>query len=150
MKLTTQKKLAAKILKCSEKKVKVDKERLDEVKEAITKADVKSLIKDKAIIKSKSNEASRVRARKRQVQKRKGRSHGVGTRKGKKGARSPSKLEWMNKIRLQRKLLKELSDGEKITRTTYRSLYRKAGGGFFRSKRHLKLYITENELANKK
>jgi len=55
----------------------------------------------------------------------------------------------MNKVRLQRKLLKEMKEKEIITSSVFRNLYLKSKGGFFRSKRHLKLYIEENKLVNK-
>jgi len=44
MKLNLQKRLAAQILKCSEKRIQLDTTRLSDIKEAITKADIKSLI----------------------------------------------------------------------------------------------------------
>ena len=42
--MKTQKRLAAYILKCSPKKVKFDETKLEEIKEAITKADIRGLI----------------------------------------------------------------------------------------------------------
>ena len=75
---------------------------------------------------------------------------GAGSIKGKKTARSPRKETWMKKIRTQRKLLKTMKDNEIITKEIYRKLYRKATGGFFRSKRHIKLYVEERNLAQKK
>ena len=146
MKLKVQKRLASQILKCSPKKVSFDTERLDEIKESITRADLKGLIRDKAINKVPKKESSRSRARKIQTQKKKGKRRGHGSRKGKKSARIGSKKEWMNKIRKQRKLLKELAEKELIPRKVYRDLYMKAKGGFFRSVRHIKLYIKEKEL----
>jgi len=53
----------------------------------------------------------------------------------------------MIKIRLQRTFLKELYDKEYLTTEVYRDLYKKAKGGFFRSKRHIKLYVDDNNLA---
>ena len=56
----------------------------------------------------------------------------------------------MKKIRLQRKFLKELYNKEYLNPQIYRKLYNKAKGGFFRSKRHIKLYIDDNDLVVKK
>ena len=70
MKLDNQKRLAAQMLKCSGKRVKFDTDRLDDIKEAITKVDIRGLIKDKAIIKIHSHGVSRGRARKRLEQRR--------------------------------------------------------------------------------
>jgi len=55
----------------------------------------------------------------------------------------------MNKIRALRDLLKTLRTKEVIERSSYRLLYRKAKGGYFRSRRHIKLYIEEHNLAKK-
>ncbi len=149
MKLKTQKRLAADVLKCSKKRVKFDEERLEDIKESITKADIRSLIIDKAISKKKKKGVSRARVNKRKIQRSKGKQKGQGSRKGKKTARLPKKKTWMNKIRLQRSLLKSLKDKELIDNKNFRILYKKAKGGFFRSKRHIKIYLEEHNLMKK-
>lgn len=136
-------------MKCSPKKVRFDPARLDEIQEAITKFDIRQLIKDKAITKKHSDSTSRGRARKRLSQKRKGRQAGQGRKKGKKTARLTKKRKWINKVRIMRSFLKELRDKEIINKKDYGILYKKVKGGFFRSKRHIKLYIAENNLAKK-
>lgn len=141
MKLNNQKGLASKILNCSKKRVIFDIERLEEIKEAITKADLRGLIKDKAISAKPMKGISRGRARKRQEQRRKGRQKGHASKKGKKTARLPKKKAWMNKIRNQRKFLKELKDKKIINKQTNSNLRSKAKGGFFRSKRHIKVFL---------
>ena len=146
MKLKIQKKLAAKIFKGSIKRVRFDEGRLSEIKEAITKYDIKALIADHAITQIPKRGVSRGRARDAHVQKTKGRHRGQGSRKGKKTARSPAKRNWINKIRLMRVFLSELKEKGLITNATFRELYLKSKGGFFRSRRHLKIYITENKL----
>ena len=146
MKLKIQKRLGGQILKCSKNKIVLDPERLEDIKEAITKADIKTLIIDHAIAKRPVKGGSRVRARKRALQKKKGKRRGFGTRKGKKTARLPKKEAWMNKIRAQRKLLNDLKERKRIDARTYRELYTKAKGGFFRSLRHIKLYIKEHNM----
>lgn len=145
MKLDNQKRLAAQILKCSEKRIKFDPDRLSNIKEAITKVDIRGLIKDKAIRKAYIKGVSRGRARKRLVQRRKGKQRGVGSRKGSRGARLPRKREWINKIRVQRELLKKLKEKKIIDDRLYRELYLKSKGGFFRSRRHIKLYLEERK-----
>ncbi len=148
MELKTQKRLAADLMKCSGKRIVFDNERLDEIKEAITKRDIHNLIRDKAISKKQSKGVSRARANKIKQQKSKGRMKGPGSRKGKHTARLPSKKNWINKVRLQREIIKELKDKKRITNEVHKMLYRKIGGGFFRSKNHIKIYIKENELLN--
>ena len=144
MMLKTQKRIAASVLKCSPKKVAFNTERLSDIKEAITKQDIKTLISEGAVKKVKGNEQSRAGARARAAQRSKGRQRGQGSRKGKATARLPKKKRWIAKIRLQRKLLKMMRDDNSITKNTYRELYMKSKGGFFRSKRHLELYVSEH------
>ena len=50
-----QKRLAARITKRSAKKIKLDSDKLDDVKEAITKVDIRGLIADGAIKLKKKN-----------------------------------------------------------------------------------------------
>ncbi len=150
MRLTIQKRVAADILKTGKHNIRFDPQRLEEVKEAITKADVKGLIGDKAIFAKPIKGISKGRARKIKAQKRKGRQRGLGSRKGKATARLVGKKAWMNKIRIQRGLLKTLREKNIIEVNVYRKLYLKAKGGFFRSKRHIKLYIEEANLIKKK
>ena len=75
---------------------------------------------------------------------------GLGSRKGTANSRSNPKLEWMNRIRKQRELLKILKDKKLISIATFRTICNKAKGGYFRSERHLKLYLNENKLFTEK
>ncbi len=150
MKFKLQKKLAADVLKCSKKRVVFDKDRLTDIKEAITKADIKSLVAGKAIKKKPVKGVSKARAKVRLVQKRKGKRKGKGSKKGKRTSRLSKKEAWINLIRAQRKLLKDLRDKEIVSKADYQKLYKKSKGGFFRSRRHIKMYIEENNLAKRR
>ena len=149
MDLRIQKRISASVLKCSPKRVVFDKERLEDIKEAITKTDLRNLIGDKAISKKNKKGVSRVRARKIAIQKKKGRRRGYGKRKGSQKVRVDSKKNWINKVRLQRNFVRELRDKSIIEKKVYRTLYLKVKGGFFRSKRHIKLFIEEHGLGKK-
>lgn len=144
MKLNIQKRLASQILKTSKKNVVLDTTRLDEIKEAITKADIKSLIKDAAISARNKRGISSYRAKKRKKQKNKGRMRGAGSIKGAKGARFGKKESWMGRIRAQRMFLQHLKEKGIIDVPSYRNLYLKSKGGFFRSRRHIKIYMQEH------
>jgi large subunit ribosomal protein L19e len=150
MRLTNQKKLAGKILGCASDRIWINPERVADVKEAVTREDVKALISDGLISKKQKTGQSRVRARIRLVQRRKGRLKGTGSRKGKKTAREGKKIKWINKIRVQRALLKKLRENSRVEVSTYRNLVLRAKGGFFRSRRHIKHFIEERGLINKK
>ncbi len=137
MNLRTQKRMAAQILKCGIHRVWIDPEHVDEVAEAITKDDIRRLIREGKIGVLPKQGVSTARAKYIKMQKKKGRRRGHGSRKGKKTARMPRKLAWMIRIRALRRLLRELRDRGEITRSEYRMLYAHAKGGMFRSKAHL-------------
>ena len=83
MNLSHQRRISAKLLKIGENKVWFDPDRITEIKEAITKADIRALINDYAIQAKPKNAQSRSKARKIKKQKSKGRRKGAGSRKGK-------------------------------------------------------------------
>jgi large subunit ribosomal protein L19e len=146
MKLKNQKRIAAQLLKVGKTSVRFDEERLSDIKEAITKADMRGLIRDKAVFSIPHGSSSKGRLRKRLAQKRKGRQKGMGRKKGKKTSRLSKKLTWMIKTRLQRGFIRDLKNKELITTKTYREIYKKIKGNFFRSRNHIKLYLNENKL----
>ena len=137
--------MAAQIFNCSPDRVVFNDDRLDDIKQAITKRDLKLLIGDGAISKKPGNFTSRFRARKLALQKHKGRRKGEGSKKGKLTARFKPKKTWMSQVRIQREFLKLLLLKNIITRQAYRELYLKSKGGYFRSKRHIKLYLAEHD-----
>ena len=147
--MNSKKRLAANILKTSPKKISFATDALEEIKKAITRADIRGLIAVKKIKKSTPNEQSLSRARKIKSQKRKGRQKGHGSKKGGKTSVLSKKEAWMLKIRTQRKFIKELRVKGLVTPHDYQILYRKSKGGFFRNKRHIKLFITENKMVQK-
>ncbi|MBI4152076.1 50S ribosomal protein L19e [Candidatus Woesearchaeota archaeon] len=147
--MNTKKKLAAKILKTSHQKVRFADGSQEEISKAITRADMRGLIAVGKIQKITPNEQSRVRARENAAQKSKGRRKGKGSRKGRKFSRISRKEQWMTKIRLQRVFLKELRERRLLSPTDYRLLYAKSKGGYFRNKRHIKLYLSEQNLLKK-
>jgi large subunit ribosomal protein L19e len=150
MDLSVQKRLVGQIAKKSRKKVVFNTENLDDIKESITKQDLRALIKNGTITVKPIRGISRGRIRKNKLQKRKGRQRGMGSRKGKAGARQNRKETWIHKIRAQRQLLKKLRAKELISIQDYHMLYLKAKGGFFRNTRHIKIFIQEHKLIKEK
>jgi len=128
MKSTIQKKLAGKIAKRSSKRVRLDPTRLDDIKEAITRQDVRALIKDGAITLVQEKGVSKGRSRYVKSQKSKGRRKGAGSRKGKANARLKGKDKWMARIRLQRFFLKDMKTKGKLTQEVYKDIYKKSKG----------------------
>ncbi len=148
--MRNKKNLAAKILKTSHQKVRFAEGALADVQKAITRSDIRGLIAVGKITIAKGNLHSRFNARKIAAQKRKGRQSGRGSKKGKKYSILSSKDQWMNKIRVQREFLKLLKEKSLVSPSSYRSLYLMSKGGYFRNKRHIKLYLTEHRLIEKK
>ena len=76
-----QRRLAASVLGCSGKRVWMDPAKAQQIKEAVTKTDIRSLIAQGVIQKRRVKGISRGRIRENMLQKRKGRRRGVGHRK---------------------------------------------------------------------
>ncbi len=143
MDLSLQKRLAAEVLGVGESRIWIDPSRVEDVEAAITKEDIRRLIKE-GVIKVKPKKGnSRARWKERHEQRKKGRRRGPGHRKGDKTARTPKKEQWMNRIRKIRKFLRYLRDHGIISRRDYRRLYMLAKGGMFKSLSHLKMYMKE-------
>ncbi len=142
--LRNQRRMAASILKCGGNRVWMDSDRTDEIAKAVTRADVKILINGGAIKSKQIQGISRGRKKFNQKQKDKGRRKGHGSRKGAKYARLPRKERWMRTIRPIRTYLRQLRDDKSIERSIYRKYYRKAKGGEFRSKHHLRTRLTSD------
>ena len=146
MNVSVQRRMAAEILKCGIERVWIDPTQLERVKMAMSKDDIRALIKEGVIKKKQKKGISSARVKKLKEQRKKGRRRGPGSRRGAAGARTPPKEKWMATVRALRKTLKQLRDSGKIDRKVYRKLYRMAKGGAFRSRSHLFLYMKEHEL----
>lgn len=144
--LSKQKKLASKVTGVGTERVKIDQSMAEEIKEAITREDIRALISNGAIEILPAQGISRHRARERHEQKKKGRRRGPGLRRGKAGAREPTHRKWINKIRSLRAHLMELREKKILDPKTYRELYMRAKGGFFRDMGHLKIYLKQRDM----
>ncbi len=130
MNLAKKKELASKTLKVGKEKIQFDKDRLDEIKEAITKQDIRDLKESGAIsIKEPSG-------RKKQVKRKTRRRVGKIKVKVKK-----RKQEYVKLVRKLRQYLKELKKQDKITGEDYREKRKKIRNKVYKSKRNLKQEI---------
>jgi large subunit ribosomal protein L19e len=148
--LSSQRRLAAQILKVGQNRVWIDPERMDDVEAAITREEVKKLIHERAIVSLPEKGVSRSRAKVVRRKKRVGRRKGAGSRTGAGHAKISKKEAWMSKIRSLRKKLRELKASRVITESTYRKVYMIAGSGKFESVADLERYLKANDLWRKR
>ncbi len=141
--LSPQKRMAAQLMKAGMSRVWMDTKSIDDIAEAVTKDDIRKLIRRNVIQKRPSKGNSRSRFKAAKAQRDKGRRKGPGSRKGTKKARDPRKRKWVRSIRAMRNSLKEMRDSGKITRSDYRLFYKKIKGGTFRTRNALLLHMRE-------
>jgi large subunit ribosomal protein L19e len=130
MNLGKKKILAAKALNVGKKRIVFLEPRLEEIKEAITKQDIKDLVQEGAIV------VKGVKGRKKVVKRKKKR--GVGKIKKKVNVR---KKVYATLTRKLRKYIYELKKSGKLDREDVIDIRKKIRNRLFKSKAHLKEYI---------
>ena len=148
MSLTSQRRLAAELLKVGATRVWVDPEDVDRVSSAITRVEIRKLIHEGSIKKLPKTGISRGRKRTRREELLAGRHKGPGSTKGSRAGAGKSR--WVIRIRSIRTRLRSLRDKRFITTQTYRMLSLMAKGGTFRSASHLDEYIETHKLARRR
>jgi large subunit ribosomal protein L19e len=132
MDLGKKKSLAARTFHVGESRIEFVKPRLEEIKEAITKQDIRDLHKDGAI------RIKPIKGRKAQTGKKKKRTTGNVRKKVNK-----RKKEYVAITRKLRGYLHEIKD--KLTAKESEDIRKKIRNRFFRSKAHLKDYIAQKD-----
>ena len=131
MKLDKKKVLAVRTLGVGRDRIAFNAHRLDEIKEAITKQDIRDLYASGAIT-IKEIKGSRT------IQKRKTRRRHGSIRKTVKNG----KTQYMIRTRKLRRYIAELLKQERITKDQYLTLRKQIKASTYRNKAHMKEHIT--------
>ena len=137
MSLRMQRRLAADLLKCGENRVRFDPERIEDVMDAITRADIRRLIKDGVIYAAPKKGQTRHRVKeKRGPARRKGGKHSVISRK----------RRWVMRVRAQRRVIASLRDSGRLARDAYRKVYLQVKAGRFKSVADLMRFLEDQKM----
>lgn len=140
--LKTKRRLISRILGVGANRVRFDSDHLDDVADAITRDNVRSLVTAKIIEIRPIKGTSHGRAHFKKSQRHR-RGTKQGSKKGRKGARVGKKETYVRKMRAMRHQLKVSKSRKEITNKDYRNLYKQVGGNQVRNLAHLRSLIQE-------
>ena len=140
--LRAKKRLVSRIVGVGVHRVKFDNDHLDDITDAITRVNIRSLITANTIKIKRIVGTSHGRATLKKIQRRK-RGTKQGSKKGRKGARVGKKRVHITKVRALRWRLKVSKDRKEITNKEFWELYKMVGGNTIRNVAHLRSLIDE-------
>ncbi len=140
--LRAKKRLVSRVVGVGVHRVKFDIDHLDDITDAITRVNIRSLITANTIKIKRIVGTSHGRATLKKIQRRK-RGTKQGSKKGRKGARVGKKRVHITKVRALRYRLKVSKDRKEITNKEFWELYKKVGGNTIRNVAHLRSLIDE-------
>ena len=135
--LSTVKRLASEILGVGVSKIRIKPEDIGRAESALTREDVRGLIKDKVIIVKRRPGFKVLNRRKKKLR---------GSRKGSMNSRAPEKGKWMTSVRAQRKYLSELVSAGNLEKSSKRKVYMRIKGGSFKGKKAMLMYLKDNSM----
>ena len=150
MAMNTVRRIASEILSVGQSKVRFKPDASGKIEEALTREDVRTLIKDRSIYAIAPRGVSRIRGRAKRSQMRKGRRFGSGSRKGTFGTRVGQKEHWIAKVRAQRKYLRMLVQGKKLPPGSSRKIYKMIKGNAFKGAKVMETYLKDNKFLTEK
>lgn len=146
--LRAKKRLVSRVTGVGVHRIKFDSEHLDDIADAITRQNIRSLITANTISFKPVRGTSRGRAQRKKEQRAK-RGTKQGSKRGRKGARVGKKEVYVAKVRSLRYVLKVAKDREEITNKEFWALYKKVGGNTVRNRAHLRTLMEEIKAGRK-
>ncbi len=140
--LRSKKRLVSRIVGVGIHRVKFDNDHLDDITDAITRVNIRSLITANTIKIKRIVGTSHGRATLKKIQRKK-RGTKQGSKKGRKGARVGKKRVHITKVRALRWRLKVSKERKEITNKEFWELYKMVGGNTIRNVAHLRSLIDE-------
>lgn len=124
--------LASDIMQRGEKSIRMKPSEVADIEKALTRDDVRALIKKGSIFALKPKRNASTYGRELKTKRSEGRKRGRGKRKGTAKARGG--VSYQKRIRAQRRVLKALKSDGTITNELFKKYYRLTKGGVFTSK----------------
>ncbi len=140
--LRAKKRLVSRVTGVGIHRIRFDTDHLIDIADAITRANIRSLITANTIKIKPFTGTSKGRAHTKKAQRNK-RGTTQGSKKGRKGARVGKKTVYIAHVRALRRLLKIAKDRKDLTNPEFWTLYKKVGGNTVRNKAHLRALMDE-------
>ncbi len=140
--LRTKKRLVSRVTGVGMGRIRFDTEHLDDIADAITRENIRSLVTANTITLRPIGGTSHGRANIKRIQKRK-RGTTAGSKRGRQGARVGKKANHVARVRSLRRLIKIAKARKEITNADFWTLYGRIGGNLVKDKAHLRALIAE-------
>ncbi len=150
-KVTLVRRMAGNIMSRGQSKIRIKPSAMDDVKNVLTRDDVRGLIKDGKVYAIEEKHNLSLYGKKLREKRKQGRGRGPGRRRGTAKARHGD-MDHKKRVRAQRRLLKVLKEDKTIDNEQFKHLYALVSGGTFMSKVSLLTRIKSSgiELSNEK
>ena len=142
MSIKLTKRVAAIIMDRGENSIRINPTAIAEAKKAITREDVRALIKNGSVYAIKEKKNLSIHGKELRKKRIEGRKRGPGRRKGTKNARH--NISYPKKIRGQRRILKNLKEDKIIDNVVFKKYYKLTKGGGFPTKISLINHIKDS------
>ncbi len=140
MSIKLTRRIAAELLGRGESKVRIKPDRTEDAKKSITREDVRALISSGGVYAIKEKHNLSLYSKELREKRNKGRRRGPGRRKG--TAKARQSIDYVKKVRGQRRVLAALKKDKMIDNEAFKKYYRLVKGGNFQTKGQLLSHLT--------